>query len=291
MSRWVIVLGLIAGITSAASASIIALKQGATLTHTDPLGTGSSDSAGGILDTRFTSLTSANVVTTTVTDTVLVANAGDGRSYQDYGAATRTGAPGTAPEYGLIKFDLSVLGDPSLITINKAQLRMYHSGNTGTNSAGRVLTDWVAGTKTGGYPGASPAEVAANFHSPKATNTSNSFKSGDPTWASGNFSTDAPGDTGTHQDGDMNLAPNAGTNNRWWVYDITSIAQTWVGATSTSNYGVYTAYIASNNNLYAYLSEQGGGYEPVLFLDYTVAPEPATLLLLGLGGLGVLRRR
>ncbi len=71
----------------------------------------------------------------------------------------------------------------------------------------------------------------------------------------------------------------------WTVYTVTDIVSDW--ASGSPNYGFYQV----GNNYNWKTSESGSQYQPVLFIDYTPAPEPVTLALLALGGLAIVRRR
>lgn len=234
------------------TSALQAFKRDATLTHTDPLGTGNSDASA--LDDRFEGLGDNDVVTTTVSDTQLVPGDWAGFGWKNWGAAT-TADGDSDSEYILFRHDLSMLSAGTII--NKAELRLYlTSGNSGT-SLSRLLTAWSEGNKDGGYPGNSPAAAGASCAHPNGLNTnSNQLADGTPgtagSWAAGHFSA---------SDYDMTQSRKA-ANNRWAVWDLTSIVQSWMDG--DPNYGVT---ITNANYTYRF-SEAGADRQPVLFVDY-----------------------
>ncbi len=258
-----------------AGAAVVALKRDAGLNFSG---------GGTYTDARFDT---ATVNTVTVADTALTPAGNE--SWSNSGKVTQASS-----SYALYKFDLSSLAGFAGGIINKAQLRLYHtSGNGGGGPSfglGQIMThDWIEGTKTGGYgvyPGA--AGGASHAH-PMGYNTGpNQDASGGYTGPVASWGVNSNAFFSPAGDG-ANVAPvvnagNAGVD--YSVFDVTAIVTNWASG-DAPNHGFYQG---TANWTYQF-SEAGTTSEPVLFLDYTPTPEPATLALLALSGLALIRRR
>jgi hypothetical protein len=231
------------------AADTVALKRSAGLT------------AGGVLDARFASLTSDNVVTTTVRDARLY-DQGNGR-YMNYGTAT-TVASYYAGTHSLWWWDLANY-DGAMIA--KAELRLsgINGNTTGLWYAGVKTWAWAEGNKTGNYPGADPAAPGVCWMHPNGTYTNASGTGGWGSAANAAFSNTADtGDVYTHYS--FSSEP---TGIAYLVADVTALVQDWVSGTK-SNYGVY----AWTGNHGLDTSEGTADKQPVLFVDYA---QPVTI--------------
>jgi len=274
MSRHWCCLLVVLMVAASTQAGVVALKRDAGLTHTDPLGTGNSDA--NVLDARFAGLDDGDVVTTTVGDAQLVAGTWAGFGWRNYGTTLALDG-GSSWEWGVYHFDLSALG--AIGQINMVELRLYiTSGNTGSQLS-RVLTSWSEGNKDFDYPGLEPAAVGVSHYHPNGLQTgAEQLPDGSPdpnspdnptgTWAAGAFGA---------ADYDMTRVFKTGANNRWKVWDVTDIVQSWVDG--TSNYGV-SLYNANFNYNF---SEAGALVQPVLFVDYISAGPPTDITDLATG--------
>lgn len=89
----------------------------------------------------------------------------------------------------------------------------------------------------------------------------------------------------------LNIADSAAFVWRYW--DITSLAQSWTSG-ANSNYGMMLSRIDQANPVaYFTSSDSTDLYAPKLTIDYSesVVPEPASMVLVGLGLIGFLKRR
>lgn len=253
---------------STSQAAIVALKRDAGLDSNGPI------------DPRFAD---AAVQVVSVMDAG-ISNAGNGRWY-NYGANATAGNT-----YILYKFDLGSLADLNGATIHLAQVRFYHTTGNTANSAGllgQVLThDWQEGIGTGAYPGAAGG---VSFAHPIGYNTNYNRNAADG-------STAPLQSWGPNSDSFFSTAEDVGpllsyvsspvNGAGWLVNDVTAIVQSWVTG-AAPNYG----FAQIKGNYTFALSEYGTQYQPVLFIDYTPVPEPATCGLLAMAGLTFLARR
>jgi hypothetical protein len=278
--------------TPPSSGVVVGLKDRATI------------ATGGSLDPTFSGAItggSITVYTNAVADTPLNPN---GNSFwQNYGIRTTStaGLVGT-PLCSLIQFDFSQLpGFGPGAVINKAELRVKElGGNTGTVSLGYITTqDWAEGNKNGTYPGAVTAAPGASLAHPKGLNTSINQKADGSAGTSSSGSWGAAGNTqfSTANDTAVRVGTVEKTKaNTFRVWTVKDLVNDWAQGAFT-NRGfviVQTATSPATPNYTWYLSEQGAtdaNAEPTLFIDYTPVPEPATLALVALSGVALLRRR
>lgn len=221
---------------------------------------GSALTTGGALNAAFTGVTAANVVQVAVDDTGMVSNSN--AYYSKYGASTSYSA--SSYQALLFKFDLSSLAGA---TIQKAQFRIYAgNGNTGESLAKVVTHDWTEALATR----ASPNGLASpNMNWGPASNAIYSSAS----------------DLGTGSTFDSCPAGAA-----FSVEDVTADVQAFVNGT-LPNYGwaLYSSATSLGNHDFIPSENSNDGARPALFISYT--PEPATMALLAMSGLVLLRRR
>ncbi len=239
---------------------IVALKRSAGLTHVDPDGTVTD---AGHVDPIFAALTENDVVTTTVADGQIVPGTWADFAWKNFGTTLTTNG-GSSQEWGLWQFDLAPLG--GVTHVHQAELRLYSAGGNTGSTLSRLLTAWSEGNKDGGFPGATPAATGVSHAHPNGLQTGgNQLADGTPgdtgSWSAGFFSS---------SDYDMSQGRTAGTW-PWWVWDITSIAQTWADGTANNGVVIYNA------NYSYHFSEADTGKQPVLFMDYTAAVATQTV--------------
>lgn len=279
-------------ILSPATGAVVALKDYATV------------AAGGTLDSAFTGAINdqtMQVYTNSTADTMLSQyGSGSGTFWSNYGTATKNTHISNVTYTSLVQFDLDQLpGFAPGAVITKAQLRMrIAAGNTGSYNPLRyvVTQDWAEGNKNSAYPGtttqAPAAEGASNAH-PKGLNTGANQKADGTAGTSTSGSWGVNGDTQWDPAVDSAVVPNVAVtkSSSFLVWTVTDIVQSWAEET-VANRGFVLP--RSNTNYTVYFSEYGAttaNYEPVLFIDYTPVPEPATLALLALSSLMFVRRK
>lgn len=221
---------------------------------------GSALTTGGALNSVFSGVSAADVVQVAVDDTGMVSNLA--AHYANYGTTQTWSASSYVAV--LTKFDLSSLAGA---TIEKAQIRFYAgNGNTGQKLARVVTHDWTEALATR----ASPNGLASP--------NKNWGPAGDSIWSTAM-------DTGTASGFDSCPAGAA-----FAVEDVTADVQAFVNGT-LPNYGwaMFSSTTSYGNHNYISSENTDVGRGPALFISYT--PEPATLTLLALSGLVLLRRR
>jgi hypothetical protein len=208
--------------------------------------------------------------------------------YQNYGLTPTS----LNSEPLLAKFKVSQLPGFAGGHINKAELQLYIlGGNTNPPMAQVISQDWNEGNKIGSYPGLPTAAVGASWAHPRGLNTSydqaadGTPSAGAGSWGiAGNVKFNAASDvsgvtfggvygfnyTGTQYSGD-------GVYDGTVKFDAAMVVQAW--ADGTPNYGVY---IGTGNVTFT-LSEAGGDYQPVLFIDYTPNDVPTAIADLAAG--------
>jgi hypothetical protein len=176
----------------------------------------------------------------------------------------------------LIDFDLP--NDLAGSTVNTATLKVQGRYVTVGTTVGvsRMTQSWLEGTGN------------------------NTASDDGATWNTYDGTTAWPGTNGTPvtnsvSDGDPNYTATVGTgyNTAGPIYDldVTNIVAAWAGG--ATNNGLMIQVVnpsVENENFSLWASDDTGGTAPQLVIDYTI-PEPMTMSLLGLGGLGVLLRR
>lgn len=191
---------------------------------------------------------------------VVDANISPWNSYNDHNGSWMMGASGNL--VGLMRFDLPALPGGSVVT--SAKLQLYSSNNYNATgpvnaTAHALLRNWDA------------ADV--NWQQYDAGQT---------------WTTDGALGVGTDYEaatsGTISFVADAGYTDM----DITTQYQQWFSG-AEANYGLVIRPDAGNAGI-LYVGDAYGGANPVLVVNYTV-PEPASLSLLGLGGLLALRRR
>jgi hypothetical protein len=250
---------VIAGASLAPAAPIISIfKSGAGINMTYTTN----------LFTDFKTAGAANVVPVTCDDTEF--NTNPAGYYNLLGTGTSVG--GTSDFAYLVKWDLSSL--PAGATITKAQIRLYASnGNNGSAWIAPIVThNWSQATAT-----------VAGPDKPTSPNK---------TWGPASNALFSAADVGTISTFSGAAVPVANPT----VVDVTSDLQAIVNGTKP-NYG--WAFVGSatfttgsptiGNHAYATADNTNALVRPALFVEYT--PEPATMMLLALGGLALLRRR
>ncbi len=187
----------------------------------------------------------------------------------------RTGQGGV--RRGVLSFDVAA-GVPAGATINSATLTLHLSQASNSSSTAmslnRLLADWGEGTSVSLGGGGGPSTP------------------GDATWLHRFYSTDL----WTSPGGDFAAAPSAttsvsvvGTYN-WASAALAADVQQWLDNPSSSFGWIIRGDEVTNNSAKRFDSRENvtASFRPILTIDFTPAPEPATL---GLLICGVLLRR
>ena len=188
-------------------------------------------------------------------------------NYGDYasGYACR-GTVGTYDDRIMLEFDIAAL---SGLDITSAQVWMRNRWTIGTNvpvDVARLTQAWAEGTGTG-----TPSGDGATYNTYDGVNT----------W------TTAGGD----YDAGSAIAASVTTARTWFNIDITSLVQFWAD-NPTQNNGLIIVNTSGGDSNYFDIngsSEQEGLHAAYLVVDSV--PEPATMGLLAIGGLALLRRK
>jgi hypothetical protein len=176
---------------------------------------------------------------------------------------------------GLLRFDLSSV--PAGATINSVSLTLSvtRTPSGGANSlfdVHRVLESWGEGNN-GGSGSGTPADA-------NETSWNNRFSPSTPwTTPGGTFSSTISASRSIAGDGSYTFTSTPG---------LVSDVQTWVN-NSSGNFGWEVISQSENTptSIRRFGSRTGGGSAPSLLINYTPLPEPGTLALVALGGLGV----
>jgi hypothetical protein len=266
-------------VTQAASADVVAIHRTGTTVYAGP-------DISAVFKGAITVYTDASTGQDMVDD-VSMWSVNQTEKYRNWGAS-----PTVAGDVGLVKFKLSQL--PGFVGghINKAELQMYFTGGNTNPAIAQVTTqNWSEGNKIDGFPGAPTAMVGASWAHPNGLNTSSDQAAdgtpsvGAASWGvAGNAMFNAASDisgvtfggvygfnyTGTQYSGD-------GTYDGTVKWDVTQVVQAWADGTANYGFGVQPGNIGFT------LTEAGGDYQPVLFIDYTPNDVPTAITNLAAG--------
>jgi hypothetical protein len=272
--------GLILGVvTATATADVVAIHRTGTSVYAGP-------DISSVFKGAITVYTDASTGQDMVDDAPLW-NVNQYARYRNYGISPTS----IQNESILLKFKVSQL--PGFVggLINKAELQLYFTGgNTNPPVAQVISQDWAEGNKNDSYPGLPTAAAGCSIAHPLGLNTNyDQAADGTPqvnaaSWGAGSTmfspSTDVSGVTfggtygfnytGTPYSGD-------GTYDGTCKFDVTMIVQSW--ANGSPNYGFHI----SVGNMVFCMTECGGDYQPVLFIDYTPNAVPSAITDLAAG--------
>jgi len=172
-----------------------------------------------------------------------------------------------------VQFDVSAI--PPAQDVEHAELRLY---NHQTTWAGRadctvavfsITEPWIEGN--GGTDDDPPGELVWNNKPANGPSALDEIL--------------------FHGDGTGSGASTSITPQEWRSWDVTEAVAAWHEGTAP-NYGLLLTKGATGGDLHVHFRSKdysGGEFAPMLVVTYV--PEPASLSLLGLGALGLLRRR
>jgi hypothetical protein len=216
-----------------------------------------------------------NGTLTIYTNSQVDAQLSSGQAWYNYGTA---GSGGSIKGISLFGFALTNLPRFAGATINRAQFLLYQSnGNSGYRYADYIRTRaWSEGNKNGNYPGAAPAARGASWAHPNGIQTANNQNADGGTatpWYSWGPNANAAFSWGTDTAGNLKTPTGAGGGDPYnpIVFAVSDIAALWSSGVC-SNFGFCVNFDSSGNYNY-YLREYGVRGEPVLFVDYTPAPD------------------
>ncbi|MBN1943585.1 MAG: DNRLRE domain-containing protein [Phycisphaerae bacterium] len=202
--------------------------------------------------------------------------------YRNYGASASLGSGWESQELiSFFRFD-DMFGSaayqlPAGQTITGAKLKLYvesldNSGTDRTMNASAMTRPIDMGNKAGSN--ADEGQVCWYFRACDVED-----------WAGNTHAGPVAGSDYTTTDAASSVINATG----WAEWDVTAIVQAWYAGTLDNEGFVIRQSDTTNDRRTNFTATEGGGNAPLLEITYT--PEPATMSLLALGGLGVLLRR
>ena len=210
--------------------------------------------------------------------------------YTNYGAGEDLYIRSGQLENTLIKFDIP---DLSNAVISSATLKLYNYDDGGpgwecTMDAYRMQQTWAEGTA--GTAGGSFYDYVGS-----------SWWYYDGSW-SASWGSRAGGADGALGVGDHGVAPTASvnwtnygsvwsiTNPGWRELDVTSDVQAFASG-AAANFGWHLLLADGSRPVFYSSDAVDASLRPVLEITYAAVPEPATLTLIGIGMLGLVKRK